>query len=204
MSGSDGKRAVWEVLYGHVVEGVKECDEIGQQGFGLNFFGEDKEEVVREVLSEYPYLLMQMTLWYEYWKNQLERMNMKADEENGQDVGMVNGRDQKVWQFSSNEFGKNIGCLVSAPTFDLGGYRLWDKEEAQKMSGKKRNRRLIRVKVDLYEVFLSYIIYCLLLYIMNIPTPLFLPDLCHLSQQGKGVHEVLATRIKFGRGKGLI
>ena len=105
---------------------------------------------------------------------------MKADEENGQDVGMVNGRDQKVWQFSSNEFGKNIGCLVSAPTFDLGGYRLWDKEEAQKMSGKKMNIRLIRVKVDLYEVFLSYIIYCLLFYIMNIPTPLFC-QICGIS-----------------------
>ena len=68
----------------------------------LIFLLKTREGVVREVLSEYPYLLMKMTLWYEYWKNQLERMNMKADEENGQDVGMVNGRDQKDQRFSRN------------------------------------------------------------------------------------------------------
>ena len=34
---------------------------------------------------------------------------------------MVNGRDCKVWWFSKNEFRKNIGCFVLAPTFRLGG-----------------------------------------------------------------------------------
>ena len=56
---------------------------------------------------------------------------------------------------------------------------LWYKEESKKISGKKRKICSIRVKVDLYEVFLSYIIYCRLFYIMTILT-LFLPDLWHL------------------------
>ena len=119
-------------------------------------------------------------------------------------MGIVNGRDRKVWQFSSNEFWKNIGCLISAPTIGLGESRLWEKEETQKISRRKSKIHSIRIKVYLYYFCLYYIIYCLLFYIMNIPTPLFLPDLWHLSQQGKGVHEVLATRIQSGRGKGFI
>ena len=35
-----------------------------------------------KVLSEYPYLLMLMKLSPRDWKNQLERMNMKVDEDN--------------------------------------------------------------------------------------------------------------------------
>ena len=58
------------------------------------------------------------------WKNQFEMMNMKVDEENGKAVGMVNGRSWKIWQFSSNAFWNSIGCLVSAPTFGLGGSRM--------------------------------------------------------------------------------
>ena len=50
----------------------------------------------------------------------------------------------------SCEFWKNIGCLLSEPTFGLGGSRLWEKEEEQKLSGKKRKQRSIRAKVDLY------------------------------------------------------
>ena len=95
---------------------------------------------------------------------------------------MVNGRYQNFWQFSSNGFWKNIGCLVSAPTFGLGGSGLWEKEEDLKLSGKKRNRRSIRVKVDLYEVCRSYFIYCLLFYFKTILTPFFLPpDFRYLS-----------------------
>ena len=63
-----------------------------------------------------------------------------------------NVRYRKFCRFSSNEFCKNIGCLVSAPIFGLGGLRLWEKEEDLKLSVKKRKRRSIRVKVDLYEV----------------------------------------------------
>ena len=63
---------------------------------------------------------------------------------------MVKGnvRYRKVRRFSSSGFWENIGCLVSAPTFGLGGSRLWEKEEGKKLSGKKRKRRSIQAKVD--------------------------------------------------------
>ena len=51
-------------------------------------------------------------------------MNMKVDEENGKAAGMVNGRSWKICQFSSNAFWNNISCLVSDPTFGLGGTKL--------------------------------------------------------------------------------
>ena len=50
------------------------------------------------------------------------------DGNNGKAVGMVNGRALKIQRFSSNEFWKNIGCLVSDPTFGIGGYMMWDNE----------------------------------------------------------------------------
>ena len=46
---------------------------------------------------------------------------MKVDEDNGKASGMVNGRYQTFRRFSGNEFWKNIGCIVPAPTFGLGG-----------------------------------------------------------------------------------
>ena len=78
-------------------------------------------------MSEYPFLLMSMELWHGDWKSRLERMNMKVDVDNGKSAGMVNGRNRKVRRFSSNEFWKNIGCLISAPTFCLGVSRPWKK-----------------------------------------------------------------------------
>ena len=90
----------------------------------FNFFDEYEQGIVREGLSEYPYLLMSMKLFPGGCKNQLERMNMKLDEDNGKAAGMVNGRARTFWRFSSNTFWKNIGCLVSAPTFGIGGLRL--------------------------------------------------------------------------------
>ena len=68
-----------------------------------------------------------------------------------------------------------MGCLFSAPTFGLGGSSLWHKEEAKNISGNNMKRRSISMKVDFYEVFLSYIIYFLFLYFMTILT-LFFPD----------------------------
>ena len=50
------------------------------------------------------------------------------------------------------------------------------------------------MKVYLYEVFISKIIYCLLFYIMTILTP-FLSDFWYLYHQGGGVQKVLANRI---------
>ena len=103
------------------------------------------------------------------------------DEDKSKSVGMVNERTRKFWQFSSNEFWKNIGCLVSAHTFVTGGSRMWDKEEAQKISIKKRKIRSIGLKIDFYEVFLSYIIYCRPYYIMTIITPFCFRKICGIS-----------------------
>ena len=89
---------------------------------------------------------------------------------------------RKVRRFSSNEFWKNIGCLVSDPTFGIGGLSIWDKEEDLKLSGNKRKRRSIKVKVDLYEVCQYYFIYCLLFYFKTILTPFPLsPDFRYIS-----------------------
>ena len=64
---------------------------------------------------------MLVKLWNGSWKTQLKRMNQNVDEENWKALVKGNVRYQKVRQFSSNEFWKNIGCLVSDPTFVLGG-----------------------------------------------------------------------------------
>ena len=53
------------------------------------FFFKYEEGVVREIFSKYPYLLITMEIWTGYWKNNLERMNMKVDEDKGEYVGMV-------------------------------------------------------------------------------------------------------------------
>ena len=50
---------------------------------------------------------------------------------------------------------------------------MWEKEKDTKISGKKRKRHLIRIKVYLYEVFLFGIIYCPLFYFHTILTPFF-------------------------------
>ena len=71
----------------------------------------------------------------------MKRMNRKVDKENRKLFNKGNVWYLKVCRFSSNEFWKNIGCLVSAPTFGLGGSRLWEKEEELKLSRKKRKRR---------------------------------------------------------------
>ena len=83
---------------------------------------------------------MLIKLWPGDWIDQLKRMNRKVDEENGKQLNKGNDWYCKVRCFSSYEFWKNIGCLVSAPTFGIGGSRLWEKEEELKLSGKKKNR----------------------------------------------------------------
>ena len=107
---------------------------------------------------------------------------------------------RKFGGFQAINFRKTFFCPVSYPTFGIGRLNLWEKEEGKKIIGKKRKRRSIRVNVDLYEVFLSFIIYFLLFYIMTILIPFF-SDLWHLSHQGKVVQEVLATIIRVGKGK---
>ena len=48
---------------------------------------------------------------------------------------------------------------------------LWEKEEELKLSGNNRQRRLIWEKVDLYEVYGSFFMYCLLFYFKIKLTP---------------------------------
>ena len=68
VSGSDGNKFIWEVVDNHIVY-------IGIMGFNFNFFDEDEEGVVRELLIEYPFLLMLMKISPSNWKNQFERIN---------------------------------------------------------------------------------------------------------------------------------
>ena len=65
-------------------------------------FDEAEERVVREVFSEYTYLLILMKPWYRYWNINLESMNTRVDEYNGKYVVMVKVRAWKVRKFSSN------------------------------------------------------------------------------------------------------
>ena len=88
--GYDGKQVLWELIDNHVVQEDNDNDQIGLRGFYFNFFEKDKEGVGREGLHEYHYLSMLSKLWTGDWKNKLERMIIKAEEENGKDVVMVN------------------------------------------------------------------------------------------------------------------
>ena len=54
---------------------------------------------------------MLMKLWPGDRKTKLKRTNQKVDEDNGKSSGKGNGRYLKVYQFSSNGFWKNIGCI---------------------------------------------------------------------------------------------
>ena len=56
---------------------------------------------LREGLSQYPYLSMLTKIWTGNWKNNLEMTNMRLDDNNGRDVGMVKGRSRKVQQFQA-------------------------------------------------------------------------------------------------------
>ena len=179
--GHDKERVLWKVVDDHAVEDPSDNEDIGIRRFDFNIFDEYEEGVGREGYSE-PYLKMSIKLWPGYWISQLKRMNRKADEKNGKLLNKDNVRYRKFHRFSSNEFWKNIDCLVSAPTFGLGGSRIWEKEEELNLSGKKRKRRSIWLKVDLYEVCQSYFIYCLLFYFKFILTTFPLPlDFRYLS-----------------------
>ena len=75
----------------------------------------------------FPYLIVSIKLCLGDWNNSLKSMNMKVDKDNGKSIVIGNGRYLKFRQFSSNEFWRIIGCLVSDTTFGLGGSILWDK-----------------------------------------------------------------------------
>ena len=52
--------------------------------------------VVREVLSEYHYLLILMKIRTRDWDNKLEKMNIGVDKKNDKTVGIVKGQSRKV------------------------------------------------------------------------------------------------------------
>ena len=125
--GHDKKKVLWEVVGDHVVEEPCDHEDIGLRGFDFNISDEDEEGFGREECSG-PYLKTSIKLWPGDLIDQLKRMNRKVDEENGKQRFKGNVWYRKVRRFSSCELWKNIGCLVSARTFGLGGSRLWEKE----------------------------------------------------------------------------
>ena len=62
------------------------------------------------------------------------------------------------------------------------------------ISGKNKKGCSIRMKVNLYEVCLSYIMYCLLFHIMTILTTFFSRFVAFLTQ-GEVIQELLSTSI---------
>ena len=76
-------------------------------------------------MKELPYLLIIMTLWPGDWEDQIDRKNYKVDEDDVRGGTQENGKFRKLRRFSRNEFWKDIGCLLSEPTFGLGGSILW-------------------------------------------------------------------------------
>ena len=109
--GHDKNKVIWEVVGDHVVEEPSDHEDLGLQGFDFNIFDKNEEGVVREGSSE-PYLLMLINLWPGDWISKLKRINRKVDEENGKSLNKGNVRYRKNRRFSSNDFWKNIGCLV--------------------------------------------------------------------------------------------
>ena len=101
-------------------------------------------------VKELPYLLMIMNLWTGDWYENLDQMSKKVDEDNGGGGTQETGRFWKLWGFSRKELCKNIGYLLSAPTFCIGGLILWEKDP--QISGKKRKMSSIQSKVYLYEI----------------------------------------------------
>ena len=150
------------------VEEENDHYEIELRGIDFKLFDEDEKGVGREGSSEFPYLLMLIKLWPGDCKTQMERIDLNLNEDNGKATGTGNRQYQKVHRFLSNKFWKNIGCLVSAPTFGLRGSMMCEKEEETKISGEKRKKCSIKTNADLYEVCLSCIIYFILFYFMNI------------------------------------
>ena len=99
-------------------------------------------------MKECPYLLMLMKLWNGYWENHIDQMHKNFDEDNERGGTQENRKFWKLWWFSRNGLWKNSGCLLSEPTFGLGSLIMWEKDP--KISGNKRKRSSIRLKVGFY------------------------------------------------------
>ena len=121
VSDKDRKRVIWEVIDDHVVEQGVDHKELCLRSFDFNLSHEEREGCIGYDVKELPHLLILMKLWPGYWEQQLDRMKKKVDENNGREGTQENGRFQNLRQISRNEFWNNIWCLLSAPTFGLGG-----------------------------------------------------------------------------------
>ena len=124
-----------------VEEGV-EHEELGRRGFDFNLFDEERDGCVGDDVKELPYLLMLMKSWPGDLEEKLKQTNNNVDEDNGRGGTQENRKLRKLQQFSREKFWKNIGCLLSAPNFGLGGSILW--EYYTKISGKRRKMCLIQ------------------------------------------------------------
>ena len=60
----------------HVIEEKTDHDEMGLQGFDLNFFDKDEKGVGREVSIEFPYLLMFIKIWPGDLRTQFKNNNL--------------------------------------------------------------------------------------------------------------------------------
>ena len=141
VSDKDRRKAIWDVVDDHVVGQGVEHEELGLRGFDYNLFDEEREGYVGGDVKQLSYLLMLMNLWNGDWQGQLYQMNKKVDEDNRRGGTQQNGPFWKLRQFSRNKLWKNVGCLLSAPTFDIGGSRLWKKDP--EIIRKKRKRSSI-------------------------------------------------------------
>ena len=102
-------------------------------------FDEEREGCVGDNVKYFPYLLMLMKFWPGDWEEQIYWMNKKVNEDNGRGGTQDNRRCWKPRWFSRNKFWKNIGCLLSAPTFGLRGSRLWEKDTGLSGNNSKRS-----------------------------------------------------------------
>ena len=134
------KKVLWEVADNRVVEETTDHEEIVLLGFDFNFFDEDEKGVGREGSSEFTYLLMLINILPGNWKTQLKSINHKVDEGSEKALGKGDVRYRNFCRFSRNGFWKNIGCLVLAPNFGIGGSRLLEKEGYVNIIEKKSKR----------------------------------------------------------------
>ena len=64
---------------------------------------------------------MRIMLWPGDWDDHLNRINKKVDEDNDRWGTQENGKVWNLQRFSRKKLWENIGSLISAPTFGLGG-----------------------------------------------------------------------------------
>ena len=80
---------------------------------------------------------------------------------------------KKFVGFPAMNFGRTLVVLFQLLPLVLGDRVCGITKKEINLSGKKRKRRSIQIKVDLYEVCISGIIYCLLFYFPTILTSFF-------------------------------